>query len=398
MRRMRWFLCFLSSVAAYGPHSLIFLSTGRTAPKARPVFEQLTVYDDVGISYCDSKTTQEQVKPRLQSRHFSESCNGAFGDVLRFIKDISSHTNDTVDVVQRRRGCILSSSGRVSAFDTWAVNGVDFLTFDPESEQWTSHEPSALPIKKKWNEDKIRNYAFSGFISQDCPLIIGRITLRSIDKTTDLHVFAKPTADTDRALLRCHVTTTDRSASSMHLVGDGASRAFWISVTGPVPSGDGSVILRLTAMISLTQVINTYGCTVQTGGHNITVYWDGNTLDHRPLIHTRITSNSMFLGVLGFFCVVATVTLISCAMIYLQKCVKTRRPPPPPPPSPALVQQFHSFIQSSTLFPDIRDILISAVYATNTPQRYRHHQEEWYDMMRFRDQDYYDPEFFAGQV
>lgn len=86
-------------------------------------------------------------------------------------------------------------------------------------------------------------------------------------------MFVKPDDEKDRALLTCHVTTTDKSVSSVQLIGNGAPQASWSSVTGPVPSEDGSVILRLRAGISLNQDTNIYGCAVQTGGHNFTVFW-----------------------------------------------------------------------------------------------------------------------------
>lgn len=91
--------------------------------------------------------------------------------------------------------------------------------------------------------------------------------------SADLCVFAKPIDNTGQALLTCHVTSTDKSASSVYLIEDGASKASWITVTGPMPSEDGSVVLRLTAEISLSPNTNTFGCRVQTGGHNITVFW-----------------------------------------------------------------------------------------------------------------------------
>lgn len=84
-------------------------------------------------------------------------------------------------------------------------------------------------------------------------------------------MFAKPDVEKDRALLTCHVTTTDKSVSSVQLIGNGAPQASWSSVTGP--SEDGSVILRLRAGISLNQDTNIYGYAVQTGSHNLTVFW-----------------------------------------------------------------------------------------------------------------------------
>ncbi|XP_029983504.1 hereditary hemochromatosis protein homolog isoform X2 [Sphaeramia orbicularis] len=275
-------LCLIFSAAECGFHSLQFLSSGLVKSTGRPVFEQLLLYDGVEISHCDSRTRQEQLKPTLETKHLPKTCAGARADILIFLSETTPFINRTVGVVQRRRGCIQSDDGSVSAFEAWAVNGMDSLTFDPESQMWTSQSPSSETVRHRWNKDKERNFAFQYFIRHLCPEMIQKITLRSVNKSTELRVFGKPTAYTDQALLRCHVTTTDKSVSSVHLVGDAAPQAIWTSVTGPVPSGDGCVILRLTARI-YTQKPNTYGCTVQTGSDNKTVYWDGKTLDGTDL-------------------------------------------------------------------------------------------------------------------
>ncbi|TWW54805.1 hypothetical protein D4764_0116110 [Takifugu flavidus] len=88
-------------------------------------------------------------------------------------------------------------------------------------------------------------------------------------ETSDLRVFANP-VDRTRALLKCHVTSTDKSVRSVSLTEDGATKANWITVTGPLPSGDGSVILILTAEVPLIHT-NIYGCVVQTEDRTITV-------------------------------------------------------------------------------------------------------------------------------
>lgn len=83
-------------------------------------------------------------------------------------------------VVQRRRGCILSATGTVSGFEAWSVDGMDFMTFDPESRRWTSQSSSAVTVERRWNRQREMNVAFSWFIRERCPQMIQMIKLRSI--------------------------------------------------------------------------------------------------------------------------------------------------------------------------------------------------------------------------
>ena len=86
--------------------------------------------------------------------------------------------------MQRRRGCIQSTNGTVSAFESWAVNGIDFISFDPESQRWTSQSPSAETVEHLWNSNKARNSVFRGFIRYQCPQMIQMIKLRPIKQDT----------------------------------------------------------------------------------------------------------------------------------------------------------------------------------------------------------------------
>ncbi|XP_044231693.1 uncharacterized protein LOC122998769 [Thunnus albacares] len=222
--------------------------------------------------------------------------------------------------------------------------------------------------------------------------MIQMIKLRPIKQNTELHVFAKPTANKDQVLLRCHVTSTDKSVSSVHLIGDGVSRARWITVTRPLPSGDGSVIIRLTAEISLRRKTNTYGCTVQTGGDNITVFWDGSTLDGRHLVYDLYKWDILII-ITGFCSVVSMVILISCGMMFLLKCVK-KKPRPPPTVDPQLIVQFTRMMENLTS-PDLQSVM--AAYKQGF-KRNREYQDQWEEWIRSRDRNYYDPEYYANQV
>ncbi|XP_029983503.1 major histocompatibility complex class I-related gene protein-like isoform X1 [Sphaeramia orbicularis] len=381
-------LCLIFSAAECGFHSLQFLSSGLVKSTGRPVFEQLLLYDGVEISHCDSRTRQEQLKPTLETKHLPKTCAGARADILIFLSETTPFINRTVGVVQRRRGCIQSDDGSVSAFEAWAVNGMDSLTFDPESQMWTSQSPSSETVRHRWNKDKERNFAFQYFIRHLCPEMIQKITLRSVNKSTELRVFGKPTAYTDQALLRCHVTTTDKSVSSVHLVGDAAPQAIWTSVTGPVPSGDGCVILRLTARI-YTQKPNTYGCTVQTGSDNKTVYWDGKTLDGTDLANKFNSTWKVLSVLMGLGFIIIASTILFYGMIVLRKCDK--KIPVPKKLDPQMMR----FIEDS-LSPELKNIALSFVFGSNIPEKYKESLEEWAKRMKEKDLNYYDPDYFAG--
>lgn len=187
----------------------------------QPSFEQLTVYDGVPISYCNSVTKREELKPILESKNFPEYCDEACYNILDSLHEIAQFINNTVctflkclcfyhvysilvkgclilcsktktcillsyfiDIVQRRRGCIQSANDIISAFEAWALNGMDFISFDHESQRWTALSPSAITVKQHWDKNKGRNSAFGQIIREQCPLMIQRIKLRSIHQKT----------------------------------------------------------------------------------------------------------------------------------------------------------------------------------------------------------------------
>ncbi|XP_076605223.1 major histocompatibility complex class I-related protein 1-like [Chaetodon auriga] len=382
--------CFMLSSAECDFHTLEFLSTGRVQPRDRPQFEQLTVFDGVPISYCDSLKKREELKSTLESNNFPEYCDEASYNILDFLHEIPPLLSSTVYAVQRRRGCTQSANGTVSAFEGWAVNGMDFISFDPASQRWTSQSPSAVTLKHRWNINAARNFAFSHFITTRCPLMMKTIKLRSTHQKTELYVFAKPIVDRAQALLRCHVTSTDKSVRSVHLIGDGASKASWISVTGPVPSEDGSVILRLTAGISLSQNTYTYGCEVQAGGHNITVFWDGNTLDGRHLLNVAFVQWKPV--ILGFFCIMFFIVLISHGMIFLLKFVK-RKSRHPATVDLQLMEQF-TRIRESVTSADLQSVIAAYIQVTERNREW----EQWLERTILAEQNFYDAEYFAHQV
>lgn len=79
-----------------GSHSLEFLSTGHLQPGDRPQFEQLTVFDVVPISHCNSSTIREELKPALESADLPEYCGLAQSDIIVAVHEIPPSINCTV--------------------------------------------------------------------------------------------------------------------------------------------------------------------------------------------------------------------------------------------------------------------------------------------------------------
>ncbi|CAK6977735.1 zinc-alpha-2-glycoprotein-like [Scomber scombrus] len=207
-----------------------------------------------------------------------------------------------------------------------------------------------------------------------------------INNTVYLRVFGKPTDNPEQALLICHVTSTDTSVTSVHLTGNGACRASQITVPGPLPSGDGSVIIRLTARISLNQYSNTCGCTVQTDSRDITVSWDGYTLDGRYLLYHTVNWLTL-IGKIGFGLVF--LTLIVIFVFFAVK--KSRRPPKV---DPQLIKQFTRMCETLTN-PDVQSVMASFIQGAEINREY---QERWEEWKKSKDQNYYDRDFYGGHV
>lgn len=379
---------FLSSClkAACGYHSLTFLSSGLVRPGDHPLAEQLTVYDGVPISHCDGPAEEEKLKQSLQSNNLPQHCVDAIVDILNSLYVIPKSINSTVYIVQRWRGCIQSTDGTVSAFETWAVNGDDFLNFDPGLKKWSSLSPSAKAVEHLWNNEKARNSVYSNFIIYQCPQMIKGINLRSIHQETDLQVFGKSTASPEQALLICHVTSTDTSVRSVHLTGNGDCRASQIKVPGPVPSGDGSVIIRLTARISLKNS-NTCSCTVQADGRDITVFWDGYTLDGRYLLYHTVNWLAL-IGKIGVSLVFLTLIVIFVVFAVKKKSRRT------PKVDPQLIAQFTRMNESLTN-PEVQSVMVSFLQGTKINREY---EERWEVWIKSKDQNCYDRDFYGGHV
>ncbi|XP_042565519.1 zinc-alpha-2-glycoprotein-like [Clupea harengus] len=145
------------------------------APNNKLQFQQTSLFNGHVIFTCNSQTLADQprqdwvthtfTQEELQERH--KECEGRRDEHFALFEMMKTITV-SVEVLQRRRGCIISSSG-VFAFDEWAVNGEDFLTFGHQTREWTPLSVLATPVAVEWNKQDIRNHVFWNYLHQVCP-------------------------------------------------------------------------------------------------------------------------------------------------------------------------------------------------------------------------------------
>ncbi|XP_076118627.1 major histocompatibility complex class I-related protein 1-like [Alosa pseudoharengus] len=260
-------------------------------PNSNLQFQQTTMFNGHVIFSCSSPTLRNQ--PRLdwvtqtftpeELEERNEECKHQQYEHFGWFKNIKE-TVTAADILQRRCGCIINSSG-VFSFDEWGVNGEDFLTFDPQTLKWTALSYLAMPVALAWSFQDIMNRINSNFSLILCKthntLLMKRTTW--INNTSlrdlDVHIYAKPIPGNTSVYLKCHVTASDLSGVRIQLTKDGVPLDYGVNLTGPLPNGDGTVQMRVQVQVPLRDTEG-YQCYVQTSSGPLSVPWDGLSLDN----------------------------------------------------------------------------------------------------------------------
>ncbi|KAL2080852.1 hypothetical protein ACEWY4_022705 [Coilia grayii] len=276
-----------------GTHEIQY--TVRPGPNNKPQFQQTTLFNGQVIFTCSSPALLDQprqqwvthtfTQEQLQQRH--KQCRGQYEEHLSWHEKIKETMSGTLDVLQRRRGCITNSSG-VSAFDEWGVNGEDFLTFDPQTLKWTALSDRAIALASEWNNLDIRNYVYRNFGQNVCPETYHTLRISKaawINNTgqteTELHIFVKPIPENAFSCIRCHVTGSDLSGVRIQLTKDGVPLNSGVKLIGPRPNGDGTNQMRVCVELRLKDT-ERYECQVQRGTENKHVQLEALLLDKEP--------------------------------------------------------------------------------------------------------------------
>ncbi|XP_062391260.1 class I histocompatibility antigen, F10 alpha chain-like [Sardina pilchardus] len=253
-------------------------------------FQQTTLLGGDVLFHCKSPTLTDQPRHNwvthahtsedLQQKH--EVCKGEYGQHLHSFQIINK-TAGWTEILQRRRGCQVNGSD-IFVFDKWAVDGDDFLTFDPKTLRWIPQSDLAVPVAQEWNQEtdwnNVRNYVYGVFLQDKCWDALNKTAKGRTHSGSDSHeglevyMFAKPIRGSTATYLKCHVISSDLSGVRIQLTKDGVPVVHQINLTGPLPNGDGTVQMRVQVELQRKDAEN-YQCHVQTETTHRCQQWDG---------------------------------------------------------------------------------------------------------------------------
>ncbi|KAG7478181.1 hypothetical protein MATL_G00077750 [Megalops atlanticus] len=264
-------------------HSLGYLYTVSSPPGDRPEFELTTEFDWTIISHCDSNEQKDLLRrdwvkeilsaDELENRN--KQCRYESGLYEVTLLRVLELTNSTSGLLQRRRGCSVSSDGSMAAgFDRWGFNGEDFLTFDLDAVTWRSHSPQALRAEQEWNQRTLSNKIYKDFLLNECQNLLRRFMKKEEEgikyTVPEVHTFAKFVPEKKAVSLRCQVACHDPTGMQILLTRGGQVVADRRTATGPLPNMDGTVQLRLSIEISPADTLG-YRCEAHSNTGNISV-------------------------------------------------------------------------------------------------------------------------------
>ncbi|XP_062389521.1 class I histocompatibility antigen, F10 alpha chain-like isoform X2 [Sardina pilchardus] len=282
-------------------------------PDGKLQFQQTTLFNEHVIFSCNGQTLRDQpqqdwiaqafTQEELEERH--KQCKSQCYEQFAWFEKIQETITVSEDTLQRRRGCLISSSGK-SSFDEWGVNGEDFLTFDPSALKWTAQTDEADPLATEWDAEYRMNNAYKAFGNMLCSkalILKMELAARPSDDAhtgVELLIFSKPIPG--GTYLQCHVTGSSLSRVSIQLTEDGVPLGHGVHHTGPRPNGDGTVQMRVLVKTTIDNS-KTYRCEVHSETFKSVVFDDPSPHQSTVIgtvasVIKIVTSNMLFLGVL----------------------------------------------------------------------------------------------------
>ncbi|XP_062391256.1 class I histocompatibility antigen, Non-RT1.A alpha-1 chain-like [Sardina pilchardus] len=344
-------MTWVTPTAGWDHHMLEVQNTVQRGPNRDLQFFQTTLFNGDVVFHCQSPTLtdrprQEWVKDTFSAKELQNKnkfCVRQFYEHLQWFEEIDRHINGTAEILQRRRGCMVNSSG-LFPFDQWGVNGEAFLTFDLHTLTWTPQTEHAASAAVEWNQldlkNQIRNHVYGDFCQTACrtshSLAKREMQVqvqRAVHADMEVHVFTKPIPDSTDTDLKCHVTGSDLSGVRIQLTKDGVPLDGEVNLTGPLPNGDGTVQMRAHVRVPLApKDTEAYQCYAHRDPNQTTVAWDVQTVDKKsassskPLDHDRNTVGGVLV------CTVGLVAVVVYALIRLNvqkltniRCVSVER-------------------------------------------------------------------------
>ncbi|XP_062391200.1 hereditary hemochromatosis protein homolog [Sardina pilchardus] len=274
-------------------------------PGGKLQFQQTTLFHGHMIFTCNSPTLRDQpqqdwvthafTQEELEERH--QQCKSQCDEHFGSFEKIKQTITVSAVILQRRRGCLISSSGK--SFDEWGVNGEDFLTFDPSALKWTAQTDEANPLAAEWDGELFMNNAYKAFGNSLYFVLEKKLPARPSDDAhtgVELHTIVDAIAGQTVSYLQCHVTGISLSGVSIQLTKDGVPLDHGVHHTGPRPNGDGTVQMSVLVKTTIDNS-KTCRCEVHSETFNKSAVFDYPPPHHCAEIAT-VTSSMLFLGVL----------------------------------------------------------------------------------------------------
>ncbi|KAA0709931.1 H-2 class I histocompatibility antigen, K-B alpha chain [Triplophysa tibetana] len=185
-----------------------------SAPVCR-VKSAVGVSDDIQISHY-SNEKQKWIREKVSA---GDRMNGSVDPpdskerILNLYYPLGNCTNSKCPephTLQRRVGCkVMSSSDKEKiqmAYDDYRFDGVDFITLNFKTMQWTDQNEKAAEIKMKWNSDASRKDFFRAYLNH-CLTWILKNSYSTTKSPPNIQMFAKKAlCDQSKMDLTCLAT------------------------------------------------------------------------------------------------------------------------------------------------------------------------------------------------
>ncbi|XP_044531143.1 hereditary hemochromatosis protein [Gracilinanus agilis] len=288
---------FLSSS---GTHSLRYLFMGASHPDlGLPSFVALS-YVDEHLFVCYDHESQK-AKPRgpwLQKEEdefwvrMTQSLKGwdhMFIIDLWTIMDNHSRGQGS-HILQVILGCeFLVEDNKTRSFWKYGYDGQDYLTFHPDTMNWTAVQPEAQATKQEWEMNKIQAKQHRAYLERDCPkqlqryLEIGSEILNK--KVPPLVRVSRHITDEGVITLRCQPQNFSPVNITLSWLWDGKQLTQGTELGDIHPSGDGTFQIWMTVAITPGEE-QRYACQVEHPGLDQPLIM---TWEHHPLTVTLAT-------------------------------------------------------------------------------------------------------------
>ncbi|XP_064407863.1 uncharacterized protein LOC102360671 [Latimeria chalumnae] len=285
-------ILLFGSEAEGGSHSLQYFYTSTEGAEGFPEFEMVGFVDDVQIVYFDSQEGKANHKQQWLEKivrdedpsYWERITQTLSGDENMYKTSVTNvmkrfNQNSGVHTLQEMYGCELRDDGTTGGFDEFAYDGQDFISFDKETQTWTTPVQQAVITKHKWDANRASNQILKGYLEQECIewlkkyIHYGKEMLeRKVQPQVKLS--HRPGSERNSIVLTCMVTGFHPRAIDVTWIRDGETQMDNAHTDGILPNEDGTYQIKKTIEIGSDDK-SRYACEVEHGSLNpkLNVVW-----------------------------------------------------------------------------------------------------------------------------